>query len=74
MTVAFAAHGTAQNADDPRLAALVGELSSGIPSSPVAVAHHVASIGIGTKTLHHPVVGETTLDRDTLTSTAALDQ
>lgn len=60
--------------DDPRLTALVGELS-------VADArfrewwtrHHVAARTVGTKTLRHPIAGDLTLDRDTLTAAADPD-
>ncbi|MFI8084439.1 hypothetical protein ACIF6L_27020 [Kitasatospora sp. NPDC086009] len=37
-------------------------------------AHHVALRGVGTKVLHHPVVGDLTLDGDTLASTADTDR
>ncbi|WP_312882904.1 MmyB family transcriptional regulator [Streptosporangium album] len=37
-------------------------------------AHHVASKGAGTKTLHHPVAGDLTLDWDILTCATDPDQ
>lgn len=75
MTVAFLRMEAAQNPDDPRLAALVGELSVQDPHfRQWWAAHHVASIGIGRKTLHHPVVGEMILDWDALTSAADPEQ
>jgi hypothetical protein len=36
--------------------------------------HRVVSAGIGTKALHHPVVGDLPLDWDTLTATTDPDQ
>ncbi|MEV0262412.1 helix-turn-helix transcriptional regulator [Streptomyces sp. NPDC050617] len=65
----------ARDPDSPRLAALVGELS--VQDADFRrwwAAHHVAMRGIGTKTLKHPVVGELTLDWDTLASTTDADQ
>jgi transcriptional regulator with XRE-family HTH domain len=52
--------------DDPRLTALVGELS--VQNSDFRTwwaAHHVSTASRGTKTFHHPVVGKLTLDCDT---------
>ena len=60
---------------DPRLAALVGELS--LRDDDFRAwwgSHQVASAGVGTKVLHHPVAGELTLDWDTLTATTDPDQ
>ncbi|MFF4230852.1 hypothetical protein [Streptomyces sp. NPDC001820] len=37
-------------------------------------AHHVATLGVGTKMLHHPVAGDLTLDWDTLTASTDPDQ
>ena len=48
--------------DDPRLAALVGELSV------------QDTLSTGTKTLNHPVAGQLVLDWDTLTATTDADQ
>ncbi|MGW4877699.1 helix-turn-helix domain-containing protein [Streptomyces sp. NPDC004262] len=65
----------ARTPDSPRLAALVGELS--VQDADFRrwwADHHVAVRGVGTKTLRHPVVGELTLDWDTLASTADTDQ
>ncbi|WP_327725537.1 helix-turn-helix transcriptional regulator [Streptomyces europaeiscabiei] len=60
---------------DPRLIALVGELS--LHDQQFAQwwsDHRVAARSVGTKTLIHPVVGEITLDCDTLTASTDLDQ
>ncbi|NED31546.1 helix-turn-helix transcriptional regulator [Streptomyces sp. SID8499] len=65
----------ARNPGCARLAALVGELS--VQDADFRrwwAAHHVAVRGVGTKTLRHPVVGELTLDWDTLAATADADQ
>ncbi|MFB6888576.1 helix-turn-helix domain-containing protein [Kitasatospora sp. NPDC056327] len=65
----------ARNPADPRLAALVGELS--VQDADFRrwwAAHHVAVRGVGTKTLRHPVVGDLTLDWDTLATTTDPDQ
>ncbi|MDA3624096.1 helix-turn-helix domain-containing protein [Saccharopolyspora sp. WRP15-2] len=59
----------ADSPDDPQLTALVGELS--VQDDQFRQwwgAHHVASRGMGTKTMHHPVVGDLTLDWNALTS------
>ncbi|MFF3562477.1 helix-turn-helix domain-containing protein [Streptomyces sp. NPDC002574] len=54
---------------DPRLTALVGELSVQDPDFRMRwAAHHVTTPSVGTKVLHHPVAGELVLDRDTLTA------
>ncbi len=67
MTVAFLRMEAAERPDDPRLAALVGELSVQDPQfRQWWAAHHVASKGFGRKTLRHPVAGELVLDWDTL--------
>ncbi|MEU0525097.1 helix-turn-helix domain-containing protein [Streptomyces niveus] len=61
--------------DDPRLAALVGELS--VHDEQFRqwwAAHDVATLSVGTKSLHHPLAGELTLDWDTLTATTDPDQ
>lgn len=61
--------------DDPRLTALVGELS--VQDGDFRqwwAAHHVAALAIGSKALHHPVVGELSLDWDTLTASTDPDQ
>ncbi|MFD7219811.1 helix-turn-helix domain-containing protein [Streptomyces sp. NPDC059892] len=61
--------------DDPRLAALVGELSVQDPQfRQWWAAHHVATLSVGTKTLQHPVAGDLTLDWDTLTASTDPDQ
>ncbi|MFG3308623.1 helix-turn-helix domain-containing protein [Streptomyces wuyuanensis] len=65
----------ARDPNNARLASLVGELS--VQDSDFRrwwAAHHVAVRGVGTKTLRHPVVGELTLDWDTLASTTDSDQ
>jgi transcriptional regulator with XRE-family HTH domain len=61
--------------EDSRLSALVGELSVLDPHfRQWWAAHHVASKGICTKTLRHPVAGELTLDWDTLVCATDPDQ
>ena len=60
---------------DPRLTALVGELSVQDPHfRQWWAAHHVATLSVGTKTLDHPVAGELALDWDTLTASTDPDQ
>ncbi|MGW4490517.1 helix-turn-helix domain-containing protein [Streptomyces sp. NPDC004376] len=61
--------------DDPRLTALVGELS--VQDGDFRTwwaAHHVATLSVGTKVLHHPVSGELSLDWDTLSASTDPDQ
>ncbi|WP_406390703.1 helix-turn-helix domain-containing protein [Streptomyces sp. NBC_00887] len=61
--------------DDPRLTALVGELSVQDPDfRQWWAAHQVTTLGVGTKALHHPIAGELSLDWDTLTATTDPDQ
>ncbi|MFE7422847.1 helix-turn-helix domain-containing protein [Rhodococcus sp. NPDC057529] len=61
--------------DDPRVAALVGELSVQDPQfSQWWAAQNVASLSVGTKTMNHPVAGELVLDWDTLTATTDAEQ
>ncbi|MFJ4913272.1 helix-turn-helix domain-containing protein [Streptomyces sp. NPDC088726] len=61
--------------DDPRLTALVGELSvRDADFRQWWAAHHVATLSVGTKVLDHPVVGELSLDWDTLTASTDPDQ
>ncbi|MYS36751.1 helix-turn-helix protein [Streptomyces sp. KhCrAH-43] len=61
--------------DDPRLTALVGELSVRDPDFRTWwAAHHVATLSVGTKVLHHPVAGELSLDWDTLSASTDPDQ
>ncbi|MGW8688551.1 helix-turn-helix transcriptional regulator [Streptomyces sp. NPDC055817] len=61
--------------DDPRLTALVGELSVRDPHfRQWRAAHHVVMLRVGTKVLHHPVAGDLTLDWDTLTASTDPDQ
>lgn len=70
-SVAFLRMEAAHDPDDPRLAALVGELSA--RDSQFCewwAGHHVAIKRRGSRTFQHPVVGEITLDWDTLTSDA----
>lgn len=65
----------ARDPENPRLAALVGELS--VQDADFRrwwAAHHVAVRGFGTKVLRHPVVGELTLDWDTLAPTTDAEQ
>jgi transcriptional regulator with XRE-family HTH domain len=61
--------------DDPRLATLVGELSLQDPHFRHWWGeHHVATHTTGTKTFHHPVAGELTLDWDSLTASIDAEQ
>jgi transcriptional regulator with XRE-family HTH domain len=61
--------------DDPRLTALVGELSvRDADFRQWWAAHHVATLSVGTKVLNHPVAGELSLDWDTLTASTDPDQ
>lgn len=61
--------------DDPRLAALVGELSVRDEKfSTWWAARNVSSLSTGTKTLVHPVAGELVLDWDTFAETSDADQ
>jgi transcriptional regulator with XRE-family HTH domain len=65
----------ARKPDDPRLAELIGDLS--IRDSQFRqwwAGHHVALKRRGARTYNHPVVGEITLEWDTLTSDADPDQ
>src|SRR5947208_7936245 len=65
----------ARKPDDPRLAELVGDLSIRDPQFRQWWAgHHVAFKRRGARTYNHPVVGEITLDWDTLTPDAEPDQ
>ncbi|KGN31441.1 XRE family transcriptional regulator [Knoellia sinensis KCTC 19936] len=65
----------AKNPADPRLTALVGELSVHDPQfAQWWAARNVASLSTGTKTLVHPMVGELVLDWDTLADVADADQ
>ncbi|MCD0451553.1 hypothetical protein LO762_20480 [Actinocorallia sp. API 0066] len=65
----------ARDPRDPRLAALVGELS--VRDANFRRwwgSHQVAIRGMGTKVLRHPVAGELTLDWDTLSCVTDPDQ
>lgn len=65
----------ARDPHDPRLSALVGELS--VQDADFRRwwgAHHVAVRGMGTKVYHHPVAGDLTLEWDTLTCATDPDQ
>jgi transcriptional regulator with XRE-family HTH domain len=65
----------ARHPDDPRLAELVRELSTlDADFRNWWHGHHVTSKGQGTKRFNHPVVGEITLDWDTLSCDTAPDQ
>lgn len=73
--VALLRRDAAEHPDDPQLTALVGELSVKDPDfRQWWAAHHVSGLRIGTKHLRHPVVGDLTLDWDTLTSATDPDQ
>ncbi len=61
--------------DDPKLAALVGELSVKSPEfRSLWAAHNVQDKGFGVKELHHPVVGPLTLSYETLVLPADQNQ
>ncbi|WP_033822737.1 helix-turn-helix domain-containing protein, partial [Kitasatospora sp. MBT63] len=61
--------------DDPRLAALIGELSlKSEDFRRLWAAHDVRDKGHGTKELHHPLVGRLTLQYETLRLPADPDQ
>lgn len=73
--VALLRRETARSPDDPQLMTLVGELS--VQDSQFRqwwAAHHVAGGRFDTKTLHHPVAGDLTLDWDTLSCADDPDQ
>ena len=73
--VAYLRMEAAQNPDDAHLATLVGELS--VRDHHFRrwwAGHHVAIKRRGTRTFRHPVVGDITLDWDTLSSDADPDQ
>ncbi|WUB43981.1 helix-turn-helix domain-containing protein [Streptomyces griseorubiginosus] len=75
VTVAQLRMEAAKYPEDPRLIALVGELS--LRDQEFARwwgNYRVAARTVGTKTLIHPVVGEVTLDCDTLTANTDPDQ
>ncbi|MEU4466006.1 helix-turn-helix domain-containing protein [Streptomyces sp. NPDC024017] len=75
VTVAQLRREAANYPEDPRLIALVGELS--MRDKQFAHwwgDHRVAARSVGTKTLIHPVMGEVTLDCDTLTAGTDPDQ
>ncbi|MBK3564933.1 helix-turn-helix domain-containing protein [Streptomyces sp. MBT62] len=75
VTVAQLRMEAAKYPEDPRLIALVGELS--MRDKQFAQwwgDHKVAARTVGTKTLIHPVMGEVTLDCDTLTANTDPDQ
>ncbi|MGV9342650.1 helix-turn-helix domain-containing protein [Streptomyces sp. NPDC003688] len=73
--VAFLRMEAARNPDDPRLAALVGELS--VRDADFRrwwAGHHVARRAFGTKTIRHPLAGDLTLDWESLASAGDPDQ
>ncbi|MFE6127391.1 helix-turn-helix domain-containing protein [Streptomyces sp. NPDC056437] len=73
--VAYLRMDAMQYPDDPRLAALVGELSVKDPDFRVWWAtHDVAHKACGTKALDHPVAGALTLDWEILGCTTDPDQ
>jgi MmyB-like transcription regulator ligand binding domain len=74
-TVGYLRHCAGRSPDDPGIAALVGELS--VKSAEFArwwADHLVREKNSGTKTFHHPVVGEVTLGFETFVSPGAPDQ
>ncbi|PZE77818.1 helix-turn-helix domain-containing protein [Curtobacterium sp. MCBD17_019] len=65
----------ADSPHDPRLAAIVGELSIGYPQFRTWWAdRHVAGGGQGTKTVHHPEIGALTFDWDSFQPLGVVDQ
>ena len=73
--VSFLHMEVARHPDDPKLAALVGELS--VQDSQFRqwwADHDVAQRSSGTKRYHHPLVGDLTLDWDTFTCPTDPDQ
>lgn len=74
-TVAFLRMEAADNPDDPRMTALVEDLSEQDPQfREWWAAHHVAHHAMGTKTFRHPVAGDLTLDWETLACPTDPDQ
>jgi transcriptional regulator with XRE-family HTH domain len=74
-TVGYLRHCAGRNPDDPGIAALVGELS--VKSEPFArwwAGHLVREKASGTKRYRHPIVGELTLNFETLVPPGAPDQ
>jgi transcriptional regulator with XRE-family HTH domain len=74
-TVGYLRHCAGRHPDDPRIAALVGELS--VRSEPFArwwADHLVREKASGTKRYRHPVVGDLTLGFETLVPPGAPDQ
>ncbi|MBO2450284.1 helix-turn-helix domain-containing protein [Actinomadura barringtoniae] len=74
-TVAFLRFRAGQFPDDPELAALVGELS--VKSEDFRrwwADHNVQDKTFGSKKFHHPLVGEMTLEYETLRATDNSDQ
>jgi transcriptional regulator with XRE-family HTH domain len=74
-TVGYLRHSAGQYPDDPRIAALVGELL--VKSEPFGrwwADHLVREKAAGTKRFRHPVVGELTLTYETLVPPGAPDQ
>ncbi|KUM78414.1 helix-turn-helix domain-containing protein [Streptomyces curacoi] len=75
LSVAMLRMDAAKYPQDQHLASLVGELS--VRDEDFRTwwsSHHVTAGSVGTKTLHHPVVGDLTLDWDTLTAGTDPDQ
>ncbi|MFB6888577.1 helix-turn-helix domain-containing protein [Kitasatospora sp. NPDC056327] len=72
--VAYLRMHTARRPDDPRLHRLLAQLADHGDFQEWWRAHEVAVQGSGDKLFRHPVVGDLTLDWDTLTSATAPDQ
>jgi len=73
-TVGYLRHCAGRNPDDPGIAALVGELSVKSPHFARWWADHlVREKNSGTKTFHHPVVGDVTVAFETFVSPGAPD-
>lgn len=75
LAVAQLRRDSARYPDDPELTRIVEELSAEFPEfAAIWTAHEVAGRGTGSKILHHPLVGELTLDWEILASAMDPDQ
>ncbi|WP_051837979.1 helix-turn-helix domain-containing protein [Streptomyces sp. NRRL WC-3742] len=72
--VAYLRMNTAGRADDPRLRGLLTQMAGQADFQRWWQGHEVAVQGAGNKHFRHPLVGDLTLDWDTLTSSTAPDQ
>ncbi|MBD0670198.1 helix-turn-helix domain-containing protein [Streptomyces sp. CBMA156] len=72
--VAYLRMNTAGRTDDPRLHRLLAQMADQADFQRWWQGHEVAVQGAGNKHFRHPLVGDLTLDWDTLTSSTAPDQ